>query len=64
MRTVIFYKDYFANFFEGLNQKSRERLEFLIFVLETQPLIPTKYVKHITGSEGIYEIRASVGSNE
>ncbi len=64
MRTVVFYKNHFADFFETLTDRAKERLEYLLFVLETQPYIPTKYVKHISGSSGIYEIRATVGSNE
>ncbi|MFN0204342.1 MAG: type II toxin-antitoxin system RelE/ParE family toxin [Bacteroidia bacterium] len=44
--------------------KVQEKIDFILFILETQIFIPQKYVKHITGSEGIYEVRVSVGSNE
>lgn len=33
-------------------------------MLESQPIVPQKFVKHILGSTGIYEARASVGSTK
>lgn len=32
-------------------------------MIETQPLIPKDYLKHIEGTEGLYEIRVQQGSD-
>ena len=60
----IKFTDYFFDFYEQLDLKKQEKIDFLIRVLETQAIIPQKYVKHISGSDGIYELRLSTAQNE
>jgi len=64
MREVIFYKSYFQDFYDSLDNRIRNKFEYVLLILETQPVVPQKFVKHIAGSTGIYEIRIGVGSNE
>ena len=64
MRQMIFYKTYFRDFYNGLNERARSKIDHVLFILESQPIVPQKFVKHISGSSGIFEARASVGSNE
>ncbi len=58
LRTVRF-TPYFMEFYEAQKAKIQEKFDFLIEILQTQPTIPQKYVKHLTNSEGIYELRVS-----
>lgn len=64
LREVKFYKSYFLEYYKAQSEKVQEKIDFILQVLETQHFVSDKYVKHITNSNGIYEIRISVGSNE
>lgn len=64
MRKLVFYKTYFQDFYDGLDERAKIKVDHVLFVLENQPIVPQKFVKHISGSSGIFEARASVGSHE
>lgn len=63
VRTVIFYKSYFTNFFSKQRQKVKDKIIWTIRLIETIEQIPSDYFEHITGSNGIFEIRIKVGSD-
>ena len=62
-RTIIFYKDYFESFFLKQNKKVQQKIIWTLNLLEELPNIPETYLKHLKGTEGLYEIRVQVGSN-
>lgn len=62
-RTVIFFKSYFADFFGQQRQKVKDKILWTIRLIETQPIIPSEYFKHLEGTEGLYEIRAQSGGD-
>ena len=64
IRTIIFLKSYFLDFYNSVGQKVQEKIEYVLDILATQPVVPLKFVKYIENSDGIYEIRISSGSNE
>ena len=64
MRQLIFYKTYFRDFYDVLDERTKSKVDHALFILENQPVVPQKFVKHISGSAGIYEVRANVGNNE
>lgn len=64
LREIKFYQSYFLEYYKAQSEKVQEKIDFILQVLETQHFVSDKYVKHITNSNGIYEIRISVGSNE
>lgn len=63
-RQLVFYKDYFRAFYNDLPYRAKTKIDHALFILETQPIVPQVFVKHLSGSNGIYELRASVGNNE
>jgi phage-related protein len=63
LRTVILYKDYFSNFFKKQRQKVKDKIIWTFRILETQKQIPTDYLKHIEGTDGLYEVRVQQASN-
>jgi phage-related protein len=63
LRTVIFYKNYFTDFFEKQKQKVKDKILWTFRIIETQQQIPTDYFEHMTGTEGLYEIRVKQGSD-
>lgn len=62
LRTVILYKDYFADFYKKQKQKVKDKIIWTLRIIETQQQIPTDYLKHIEGTDGLYEIRLQQGS--
>ena len=62
-RTVIFYKDYFQEFFLQQRQKVRDKIIWTLSLIEELQRVPETYLKHIENTDGLYEIRVQVGSD-
>lgn len=63
VRELVFYKHYFKEFFDQQNIKTKEKIDYVLFVLSYAERVPEKFLKHIEGQEELYEIRVSVGNN-
>jgi len=63
LRTIIFYKSYFIDFFNKQLQKVKDKILWTFKIIETQNKIPASYLKHMEGTEGIYEIRVQYGND-
>lgn len=62
-RQIIFYKHYFTDFYLAQTNKVQEKIEFVFKILRTVDRIPKKFLDHMTGSDGLYEIRVEVVSD-
>jgi len=62
-RTAVFYKDYFEQFFVKQNNRVKEKIIWTIRLVEDVEVAPSIYLKSITGTNGIYEIRIQTGSD-
>lgn len=63
LRTVILYKNYFSDFFDKQRQKVKDKILWTFRIIETQKHIPTDYFEHLTGTDGLYEVRVMQGSD-
>ena len=63
MREIVFYKDYFMDFYSEQNEKVQKKIEWTLGLLRDLERVPEKYFKYITDTEGLYEIRVQVGTN-
>ena len=62
-RTVIFYKQYFKEFFAAQTPQVRKKIaQTLVWVQEVNRL-PISILRNIEGVKGLYEIRVEFGSN-
>lgn len=61
MRILEPYKDYFWDFYNPLNQKLKEKVDYVLQIIISVQRIPSKFFKHL--EDGIYEIRIEVGGN-
>jgi hypothetical protein len=61
LRTVTSYKEYFFAFYQ--KQKVRDKILWTFRIIETQKQIPTDYLKHIEGTDGLYEISVQQSSD-
>ena len=62
-RTIIFYKDYFQEFFVKQREKLKDKIIWTFDLIEELPMVPETYLKHIENTDGLYEIRIQSGSN-
>lgn len=62
-RTIIFYKDYFQEFFEKQRQKVKDKIIWTLQLIQELDKIPENYLKHIENTNGLFEIRVQSGSD-
>lgn len=62
-RTIIFYKDYFQEFFAKQNKKVKAKIVWTFDLIEDLQRVPSNYLKHIENTDGLYEIRVQSGSD-
>lgn len=62
-RQIYLYKDYFTDFFVKQKQKVRDKILWVFRLIETQKQIPAEYLKHLSGTDGLFEIRVQTGND-
>lgn len=62
-RSLVFYKDYFNEFFEKLTEKEKAKIDEILYMIMVLDRIPGKFFSHMTGYDGLYEIRIEYSSN-
>ena len=62
-RLIIFHGQYFQDFYLEQSDKVREKIGYVFRVAKTVDKIPEKFLKHLEGTDGLYEIRVEVGSD-
>jgi len=63
IREIIVFGDYFWEFYNSQTLEVQEKIDWVIGLVRTLRIVPEKYFEHLTGTDGIYEIRVKVGSN-
>jgi phage-related protein len=63
IRKIMAYKHYFEEFLSEQPIKVQNKIYKILEIVEFQQIIPSKYLKHIEETEGLYETRFSLGSN-
>jgi phage-related protein len=62
-RTIIFYKDYFQDFFVKQREKAKDKIIWTLELIEDIRKIPETYLKYMKNTDGLYEIRVQQGSD-
>lgn len=63
IRDIFYFKNYYLDFFSTLNPDVKNKFNWTLKLISTVERIPSKFFKHMEGSNGLYEIRVEVGSN-
>lgn len=63
IRTAIFFKNYFEDFFIKQRNKVRAKIVWTINLIEEMDRVPETYLKYIENTDGLYEIRVQQGSD-
>ena len=59
-KQVLAYKNYFLDFYEGLNDNVQRKIEWTLNLIRLTPQVPEKYFKHLEVTKGLNEIRVEV----
>lgn len=62
-RKIIFHENHFMEFYFEQQPSVQEKIEFVFRIIRQVERIPIKFLEHIEGSDGLFEIRIEVGSN-
>ena len=63
LRDILFFESYFEDFFVQQKPKVKEKIIWTLELLQELPVIPAQYLKHIQGTDGLYEIRIQNGGD-
>lgn len=63
LRTVIFYKSYFEEFFVKQRDKVKAKIVWTFDLIEEVERVPETYLKHLENTDGLYEIRVQLASD-
>ena len=68
MREILFYKTESGecpveNFLNNLDTKQAKKVAWVMQVVEELDKVPTSYLKKLTNTDDIWEIRVQIGSN-
>lgn len=63
VREVVFYGDSFFIFYKKLSPQAKLKVDWTLQLIESLPLVPEKFLKHLSGTDGLYEIRIAYESN-
>lgn len=62
-RQIIFHEHYFIDFYLEQTDKVQQKIEYVFKILRTVQNVPKKFLEHMTGTDGLYEIRIEFESN-
>jgi phage-related protein len=62
-RKIIFHGDHFMDFYIEQKPKVQEKIEFVFKIISQVERVSKKFLDHMEGSDGLYEIRIEVSSN-
>jgi len=61
-REIGIYKNYFTDFYKKQSLVVRKKIDWTILLIKTMRIVPEKYLKHLTNTNGLWEIRVSAGN--
>ena len=62
-REFIFYDNHFIEFFQKHDGKVKEKIKYVLELIKQVEKVPEKFLKHLSGTNGLYEIRIEYQSN-
>ncbi len=62
-RTIKVFKNHFWDFYNSQPKKVQSKIDWTIDLVKTLKVVPKVYFDHMTGTDGIWEIRVQVGNN-
>lgn len=57
LRKIVFYGRYFRDFYDPLDDKVKEKIDQVLYLITIADRIHVKFFKHLEGTDGLYEVR-------
>lgn len=61
-RQITAYGNYFLEFYERQDLKTRKKIDYVLDIVKHVRQVPIKFLKHLEGTDGLYEIRVSTSA--
>lgn len=63
VRNIIFFENHFIEFYKKQNKKVRGKIQYVFELIKQVDRVPDKFLKHLAGTDGLYEIRVEYQSD-
>lgn len=63
VRQIVFYKNHFHEFYNEQLPKVQNKIDEVLYLISVIDRVPKKFLDHMTGTDGLYEIRIELGGN-
>jgi len=62
-RQLIFFRNYFYDFFDSQTDKVKSKIDYVFFLIRIADKIPKKFFEQLTDYKGLFAIRIEFESN-
>ena len=62
-RKIVFYENYFIEFYREQGENVKGKIQYVFELIKQVDRVPEKFLKHLTGTNGPYEIRIEYQSS-
>ena len=62
-RKIIFFENHFIEFYKNQDDKLKAKIQYVLELIKQIDRVPEKFLKHLSGTDGLYEIRVEYQSN-
>lgn len=62
-RKIIFFEKHFIEFYASQDSKVKDKIQYTFSLIKQVERVPKKFLKHLEGTNGLYEIRIEYQSN-
>jgi phage-related protein len=63
IREAIVYGNYFWDFYNAQSEQVQMKIDWVIGLVRSLQIVPVKFLKHLEGTDGLYEMRIRVNNN-
>ena len=63
IRKIIFFERHFIEFYQKQDLKLKEKIQYVFEIIKQVERVPKKFLEHLAGTNGLYEIRVEYQSN-
>jgi phage-related protein len=62
-RELIYFREYFWDFFNKQTEITKDKIDYVLFLVTVAEKIPRKFFEQMTGYDGLFAIRVEYESN-
>ena len=63
IRQIIFFENHFIEFYQNQEEKVKNKIQYIFELLKQVEIVPEKFLKHVEGTDGLFEVRVEYQSN-